>query len=125
MGGITQRTKDHALEGGSHLMHERDRERRLADAPQAQHAHHLAALLDHPLLQLQALGLSPVKLVHIEGIPPIQARRGGCRLLVGQRLCGLGYLPFEHHESRRSRGSCQLRPHPEGLEVGRLSGCQP
>ena len=52
-------------------MHERDHECRLADASHPQHTHHLAALLHHPLLQLQALGLSPVKIVHIKGIVPI------------------------------------------------------
>ena len=72
MGGITQRTKDDILESRGHLVHERNRERRLADAAQTQHAHHVAALLDHPLLQLQELRLSPVKIVHIEGIAPIE-----------------------------------------------------
>src|SRR2546423_556707 len=48
-----------------------------AEASHAQHAHHLAALLLHPLLQQHALGLAPVKSVHSEGIAPIEARRGG------------------------------------------------
>jgi hypothetical protein len=72
MGGITQRTKDDMLESGGHLVHERNRECRLADTAHAQHAHHVAALLDHPLIQLQELRLSPVKIVHIESIAPIE-----------------------------------------------------
>ena len=75
--GIAYRPKDHGLERGGHLVHEGDRERRFADASHAQHAHHLAALLLHPLLQQHALGLAPVKSVHSEGIAPIEARRGG------------------------------------------------
>src|SRR5205823_14938633 len=82
-GGITEGTKDDPLESRGELMHERDRERRSADASHPQHTHHLAALLDYPLLQLQALGLSPIKIVHIEGIAPIEARRGGERRMFG------------------------------------------
>ena len=85
-------------------MHEGDRERRFADAAQAQHAHHLAALLEHPLGELHALGLAPVKSVHSEGIAPIEARRGGERRMFGPGRFAVSCPSFQHHESRGSRG---------------------
>jgi hypothetical protein len=48
-GGIAQGAPEHHLEVRSDPVHQTDRQRRLADAAQAQHAHHPAALLHHPL----------------------------------------------------------------------------
>ena len=48
-GGIAQRAPEHHFEVLGHLVHQGDCQRRLADAAQAQHAHHPTALLHHPL----------------------------------------------------------------------------
>ena len=115
--GIAHRTKDHGLKRGGDLMHEHDYEGRLADAAHAQHAHHPTALLQHPLLELHALGFSPIQHVHREGIAPIQARPGEGRCLFGPRR---GFPLFEDQQGRGSRASrCggELGLHPEGIEV--------
>ena len=110
-------------------MHEGDREGRFADAAQAQHAHHLAAFLEHPLLEPHTLSLSAIQRWHREGIAPIEARRGEWMRMFGPGCCARSCSPFKYQEgraSRSSRGGGELRLHPEGIEVLLLlPGSQP
>src|SRR5207248_7270999 len=91
----------------------------------AQHAHHLTVQLEDPLLQLHALSLSPIQRLHIEGIPPIEARRGEWRRVFGPRHFALRCSPFQYHERRACRWCGELHLHPEGIEVRGLSCSQP
>jgi hypothetical protein len=52
---MAERPEDDHLEMLCYLAHYLDRQGRFADAPQAQYAHHPAAILDHPLAQLSLL----------------------------------------------------------------------
>ncbi len=63
--------KEHHLEVRGQLMHGTDHQRRLADAAHAQHAHHPAALLDHPLGEESQFPLAPVEGRHGERVAPI------------------------------------------------------
>ncbi len=54
-----------------HPVHERDRQRRLADAAHAQHAHHPAALLHDPLLQGGQFRLAPIETRDFQRLLPL------------------------------------------------------
>ena len=55
-------------------MHQRDRQRRLADAAQAQHTHYPAALLDRPAGEQGQFLLAPIEAGHIQRVAPIHPR---------------------------------------------------
>ncbi len=64
-------SKEHDLEVVGHLVHEGDRQRRLADTTHAQHAHHPAALPHHPLRKEGQFRLASIEARHILHFLPL------------------------------------------------------
>src|SRR5262249_48554293 len=94
-GRITQRAPDHHVELTGYPVHQADRQRRLADAAHADHAHHSAALLHHPFGQQIQLPFSSKEGWHIECVSPTQARYpypGSAQYRVCRRPLGTWYL---------------------------------
>ena len=73
-GSLTQGAPDDDLEVLRHSVHHPDRQRRFADAPQSQHAHHPAALLDDPGGQQVLFPFTPIEGRDNERVSPIHAR---------------------------------------------------
>ena len=70
-GDIAQGAPDHDLEVGSHLVHQADRQCRLANAAQAEHADHSRVLLDYPPGEGGQFPLPPVESRNRKRIIPI------------------------------------------------------
>ena len=70
---IAQGTPDDDLEVLRHAVHHLRRQRRLANAPLAQHAHYPAALLHHPLPKQVKFPRAPIEAGHIWRVAPIDA----------------------------------------------------
>ena len=70
--GVAQGAKEHHVEVGGQLAHGLHHQRGLADAAQAQHAHHPAVVLHHPLGERGQFPLAPKEARYIQRVPPIQ-----------------------------------------------------
>ena len=70
--GIAQRMKEHHLKVDGQPAHDAGHQGRFANAPQAQHAHHPAVVLHHPLGERGQFPLAPKEARNIQRVPPIQ-----------------------------------------------------
>ncbi len=125
-GGIAQRAPDHHLEALGHLVHQANDQRRLANAAHAQHAHHPAALLEHPPGQQRHFPLAPIEGRHRERVAPIDSRSAS-RLSHGL-VTGTSLLDRLRRRERR-RGTllgkqlCEPQFIQQNLLMGRFPEC--